>query len=148
MIKSPTVMFQLVGLEMHRQVLRSLGAGFLIGGMVLTAIFPAQATEPVVPTIEVLKHEWHPDTVWERIGKTKFVWKATVRNNSDIRQRVYVYYDLLDAGNVPLARNVANKYIEPHQIVDVVSDSYIVSAELPNVKSGRVTVKIWYAKSH
>ncbi len=133
---------------MRRDVLKSLIARFLIVAAVLGVTDPAPAAKPVVPTIEVLKHEWHPDTVWERIGKTKFVWKATVRNNSDFRQRVYVYYDLLDAENVPLARNVANKYIEPHQIVDVVSDSYIVSVELPNVKSGRVTVKIWHAKSH
>jgi hypothetical protein len=97
-------------------------------------------------TIEILLHEWHPDTVWEKIGKTKFVWKATVRNNSGVRQRVYVYYDLLDAQDVPLARNVANQYIEPHQTVEVISDSYILSADLPNVKSSRATAKIWSPK--
>ena len=95
-----------------------------------------------VSAVEVLSHEWHPDTVWERIGKTKFVWKATVRNNSDIRKKVFVYYDLLDENNVPLARNVANQFIEPHQTVDVASDSYIESVELPRVKSSRATVKI------
>ena len=127
-------------------MLKTLSAGFLIIGIVLIAVFPAEATDPVVSTIEVLKHEWHPDTVWERIGKTKFVWKATVRNNSDVRQRVYVYYDLLNAQNVPLARNVANKYIEPHQTVEVIADSYIISADLPNVKSSRATVKVWSSK--
>ena len=92
--------------------------------------------------VEVLSHEWHPDTVWERIGKTKFVWKVTVRNNSDIRKRVFVYYDLLDENNVPLARNVANKFIEPRQTIDVASDSYIESVELPRVKNSRATVKV------
>jgi hypothetical protein len=133
---------------MRRDVLKSLVARVLMVAAVLGAIDPVPAAEPVVPAIEVLKHEWHPDTVWERIGKTKFVWKATVRNNSDIRQRVYVYCDLLDAGKVPLARNVANRRIGPHQTVEVISDSYIISAELPNVKSSRVTVKIWAGQSH
>ena len=132
-----------IGIAICRHVLRTLVTWLLIPGIVLIAIFSVQAADPAVSTIEVLKHEWHPDTVCEKIGKTKFVWKATVRNNSDIRQRVYVYYDLLDAGNVPLARNVADKYIEPHQTVEVISDSYIISADLPNVKSSRVTVKIW-----
>ena len=117
-----------------------------MSGIILIPISPAQAAGPATSTIEVLKHEWHPDTVWEKIGKTKFVWKATVRNNSDVRQRVYVYYDLLDAQNVPLARNVANKYIEPHQTVEVISDSYIISAELPHVKNSRATTKVWSSK--
>lgn len=94
--------------------------------------------------VQVLSHEWHPDTVWERIGKTKFVWKATVRNNSDIRKRVFVYYDLMDENNVPLARNVANQFIEPHQTIDVASDSYIESVALPKVKSSRATVKVGF----
>jgi len=99
-------------------------------------------SDPNVSAVEVLSHNWHPDTVWERIGKTKFVWEATVRNNSDTRQRVFVYYDLLDANHYPLARNVANKFIEPHQTTDIVSDSYIMSVDLPQVKSSRVTIKI------
>lgn len=102
-----------------------------------TAAFDRDAS-----AIEVMKHAWHPDTVWERIGKTKFVWKATVRNNSDLRKRVYVYYDLLDARGVPLARNVTNQYINPHQTVEVAADSYILSEDLPEVKSSRVTVKV------
>lgn len=94
--------------------------------------------------IEVLKHTWHPDTVWERIGKTKFVWSATVRNNSEIRKRVFVYYDLLDAGGVPLARNVANRFVDAHQTIDVTSDSYIMSVDLPSVKTSRVTVRVGF----
>ncbi len=96
--------------------------------------------------VEVLKHEWHPDAVWERIGKTKFIWTATVRNNSDTRKRVFVYYDLLDERNFPLARNVANQYIEPHQTVDILADSYILSIDLPKVKNSRVTLKVDFFK--
>ncbi|MDC4227268.1 MAG: hypothetical protein MPW15_24240 [Candidatus Manganitrophus sp.] len=57
-------------------------------------------------------------------------------------RRVFVYYDLLSADNIPLASNVANKTIEPLQTVEVVSDSYINSSFLPDVKSSRVTVKL------
>ncbi|HTN42326.1 MAG TPA: hypothetical protein VMN77_00850 [Nitrospiria bacterium] len=114
----------------------------LSAGMALGEGSPPFAFDHDASAIQVLKHEWHPSTVWERIGKTKFVWKATVRNNSEVRKRVYVYYDLLDGGGVPLARNVANKYIEPRQTVDVASDSYIMSVDLPEVKSSRVTVRV------
>jgi hypothetical protein len=95
-------------------------------------------------TIEVLRHEWRPDAVWERIGKTKFIWSATVRNHSEKRQRVFVYYDLLDERGAPLARNVANTFVEPHQTADIASDSYILSGDLPLVKSSRATVKIGF----
>jgi len=116
-----------------------LSTGIALGERTTTFAFDRDAS-----AIEVLKHEWHPSTVWERIGKTKFVWKATVRNNSDLRKRVYVYYDLLDAGGVPLARNVANRYIDAYQTVDVAADSYIMSVDLPNVKSSRVTVRVGF----
>ena len=102
------------------------------------------ALDPSPPVVEILSHEWRPDAVWERIGKTKFIWKATVRNNSDARKRVYVYYDLLDAGGVPVARNVSNRYIEPHQILEIAADSYILSEDLPKVKSSRATAKIGF----
>lgn len=113
----------------------------LVGG-ILGTLETIQASDRDASTIEVLKHEWHPGAVWERIGKTQFFWSATVRNNSDIRKRVYVYYDLLDARDVPLARNVKNQYIDRNQTVDVLSDSYILSDDLPWVKSSRVTVKV------
>src|SRR3989338_5757796 len=102
----------------------------------------AAAGEPSPPVVEVLAHEWHPDVVWERIGKTKFIWRATVRNNSDERKRVYVYYDLLDDGRVPIARNVTNRYVEPHQTVEIEADSYILTEDLPKVKSSRAAAKV------
>jgi len=105
-------------------------------------VTPLAAVEPASPVVEVLSHEWRPDAVWERIGKTKFIWKATVRNNSDAKKRVYVYYDLLDAGGYPLARNVSNRYVEPHQTLEIAADSYILSEDLPKVKSSRATAKI------
>ena len=100
------------------------------------------AVEPSSLAVEVLAHEWRPDAVWERIGKTKFIWKATVRNNSDKRKRVYVYYDLLDSRGVPLARNVTNRYLDPHQTVEITADSYILSEDLPKVRGSRATAKI------
>lgn len=105
---------------------------------------PADSAGKPVPTVEILHHEWRPDEVWERIGKTKFVWSATVRNNSDRRQRVYVYYDLLDARGVPLARNVYNRYVPPHQIMVIAADSYIMTDDLPKVRSSRARVKVGY----
>jgi hypothetical protein len=102
---------------------------------------PPASTGAPLPVIDVLHHEWRPDVVWERIGKTKFIWSATVRNNSDSRQRVFVYYDLLDERGVPLARNVSNRFVEPHQTVEIAADSYILSVDLPHVRSSRATAK-------
>ncbi|MFQ5596560.1 MAG: hypothetical protein ACE5GK_00770 [Nitrospiria bacterium] len=92
--------------------------------------------------IEILDHAWRPDEVWERIGKTKFVWNATVRNNSDIRKRVYLYYDLLDERDVPVARNVTNRYVAAHETLKIIADSYIMTFDLPRVRRSRVTVKV------
>jgi hypothetical protein len=94
--------------------------------------------------IEVVRHEWRPDTVWERIGKTKFVWSATVRNTSAVRQRVFVYYDLLNERGVPLARNVANQFVEAGQTATITSDSYILSADLPRVTGSRAVAKVGF----
>jgi len=105
---------------------------------------PSNEGENVPAGIEVVRHAWRPDAVWERIGKTKFIWSATVRNRSGARKRVFVYYDLLDDLERPLASNVANRTVEPGQTVDVVSDSYINSDLLPKVKSSRVTVKLGF----
>lgn len=124
-----------------------MNRGFILPLFVLAMSFlggaaPLAAVEPSPPVVEVLTHEWRPDVVWERIGKTKFIWKAVVRNNSDAKKRVYVYYDLLDAGGFPLARNVSNRYIEPHQTLEVAADSYIMTDDLPRVRSSRATAKI------
>lgn len=114
----------------------------LIAAAILSAPVRAAAFDRDASQIVVVKHEWHPDEVWEKIGKTKFIWQATVRNDSDLRKRVYVYYDLLDGNGVPVARNVTNEYIDPHQTVDVKANSYILSEDLPKVRSSRVTVKV------
>ena len=104
----------------------------------------AADTEPLHPVVEVLAHEWHPDVVWERIGKTKFIWRATVRNNANERKRVYVYYALLDSTGFPIAQNVTNRYIEPHETADIRADSYIPTEDLPKVTSSRATAKIGF----
>lgn len=116
--------------------------GILIAAVWIAVTAPLAAAPPGPTEVEVLEHHWRPDAVWEKIGKTKFIWSATVRNHSNVRKRVFVYYDLLSADNIPLASNVANKTIEPLQTVEVVSDSYINSSFLPDVKSSRVTVKL------
>ena len=113
-----------------------------VGGFMLVYPESATALDRDASTIEVLDHAWKVGEVWERIGKTQFLWNATVQNHSDQRKRVYVYYDLLDDNHVPVARNVTNKYVEPHETVKIVADSYIMTFDLPRVKGSRVTVKV------
>jgi hypothetical protein len=94
--------------------------------------------------LDILRHEWHPKTVWERIGKTQFIWKATVINRSDMQKRVFVYYSLLDDHHRPLSRNVADKVINAHQTVEIVGDSYINTAFLPRVKNSDATLRVGF----
>lgn len=102
----------------------------------------AASRDPV--GIEIVEHGWHPDEEWSYIGKTKYIWRVTVRNNSDVRKRVFAYYYLLDADDVPLARNVANKYVGPHQTVEILANSYIMTPKLPRVERSRVTLKVGF----
>jgi hypothetical protein len=124
--------------------LPALLAGSLTAAPSLITLHFAAAADPGPPPVEILHHEWRPGAVWERIGKTKFLWSATVRNNSDTRQRVYVYYDLLDEHGVPLARNVFNRFVLPHQTLEIAADSYILSVDLPKVRSSRARIKLGY----
>lgn len=121
---------------------RGLSSCLLTAAVSIAAIAPVMGASPEPIDVEVLEHHWRPDAVWEKIGKTKYIWSATLRNHSDAKKRVFVYIDLLSADNVPLARNVANRTIEPLQTVEIVSDSYINSNFLPDVKSSRVRVKL------
>jgi len=92
----------------------------------------------------VLHHEWSPDAEWTDIGKTKYFWKVTLKNHSDIRKRVFAYYYLLDKEDVSLARNVANRYVGPKQTLEIVADSYIMIPYLPEVKRSRVKIKVGF----
>lgn len=105
---------------------------------------PLNGASPPPADVEVVEHHWRPDVVWEKIGKTKFIWSATVRNHSNARRRVFVYYDLLSEDNVPLASNVANKTLAPLETAEIASDSYINNTFLPQVKSSRATVKLGF----
>lgn len=122
--------------------------GWLIAISLLTGAlapaYPSDEAGSAPQGIEVVRHAWRPDAVWERIGKTKFFWSATLRNRSGVRKRVFVYYDLLDDQGRPLASNVANRTLDPDQTAEVGSDSYINSDLLPKVKSSRVTVKFGF----
>ncbi len=124
------------------QIWSVLAVAVVVGA--LSRLPAMAAADQERPIVEVLSHQWRPDVVWERIGKTKFIWSATVRNNSDKRQRVFVYYDLLDDHGVPLARNVFNRFVEPHQTVEIAADSYILSVDLPQVRSSRATAKLGF----
>jgi len=96
------------------------------------------------PLVEMVEHGWKPDEVWDKIARTQYLWHVTVRNNSEVRKRVYAYYYLLDEENVPLARNVANRFIGPHQTEKITASSYIMTLDLPRVTSSRVKIKVGF----
>ncbi|MFQ5589069.1 MAG: hypothetical protein ACE5F7_09540 [Nitrospiria bacterium] len=104
----------------------------------------AQGVDRDASMIAVVKHEYHIDETWEKIGKTKYIWKVTFENHSDVRKRVYAYYYLLDADGVPLARNVANRYVGPRQTAEIVANSYIMTHKVPEIANSRVRLKVGF----
>ncbi len=94
--------------------------------------------------IEILRHEYHIDETWEKIGKTKYIWKVTFENHSDVRKRVYAYYSLLDPNGVPLARNVANRFVGPHETAEITANSYIMTLKVPEIANSRVQLKVGF----
>jgi len=104
----------------------------------------AEAGNRDASMIEVLEHGYRIDETWEKIGKTKYYWKVTFQNHSDKRKRVFAYYYLLDAEGVPLARNVANRYVGPHETVEMIADSYIMTYKVPQVIDSRVKLKVGF----
>lgn len=94
--------------------------------------------------IEVLEHGYRIDETWEKIGKTKYFWKVSFQNHSDKRKRVFAYYYLLDAKGVPLARNVSNRYVGPHQKAEIIADSYIMTHKVSEVVDSRIKLKVGF----
>ncbi len=119
--------------------------GATIGSLVYLP-FPsvAMAVDRDASMVEVVSHEWYIDETWDKIGKTKYVWKVTLQNHSDVRKRVYAYYYLLDANDVPLARNVANRFVGPHQTEELVANSYIMTYKVPHVTRSRISLKVGF----
>lgn len=95
-----------------------------------------------LPEVEVLSHEWRLDVVWGKIRKTKYIWTATVRNNSDERKKVFLYLSLVNKDDIPVARNMASQLIGPHQTVEVTSDSYIENLVLPKITNSRIKIRV------
>lgn len=102
---------------------------------------PAQNQPPEKASVEVLEHSWNLDEDWPKIRKTKYSWRVLVRNNTPQRQRVWLYYSLLDETGHPLARNATNRRMAPNQILEIQSDSYIDTTLKSQVESSRVVIK-------
>ncbi len=104
----------------------------------------AEAADRDVSKVEIIKHEYHLDEDWDKVGKTKYIWKVTIRNHSNVRKRVFAYVYLLDEEDVPLARNVANRMIDAHQTTEIVADSYIMTHKVPHVVRSRIKLKVGF----
>ncbi len=91
--------------------------------------------------IEVLEHSWEITEKWEKIHKTRYAWKATIRSHAQEQQKVQVYYYLLDQGGRPVAMNTMKKIIQPDETLQVIGDSYVDNDRLPFIKKSQVKVK-------
>jgi hypothetical protein len=107
--------------------------------LALPSYLGAQEERPV--DIEIIGHSWKLEEEWPKIGKTKYSWRATVRNTTDDARKVSVYYHLVDESEFPLARNTASRMVPPHQTVEIISDSYVENGIIERITKGVATVK-------
>lgn len=107
----------------------------------LNGPLPAQTRLVETVAVEILEHSWNLDEDWPKIRKTKYNWRALVRNNTPKHQRVWLYYSLLDETGIPLARNATNQRMGPNQTLEIKSDSYIDTTLKFQVDSSRAVVE-------
>ncbi len=124
-----------------------LGAGIAALAVVVTGVVRAFAGEPppaAPPAVEVLEQSWNTTEVWSTIQKTKYIWRARLRNHTDQALRVSVYFVLADRDGIPLDRNTTTEVIAAGATVEVTSDSYLDNQLVARSHAGQVSVK-WKA---
>jgi len=105
---------------------------------------PASLAEPLAgksQPVELLDHSWQLEEEWTKTRKTRYSWRARVRNHSDVAQKVSVYYYLLDENGSTVARNTMSRIVPPLQTLEINSDSYVGSSIVSLIKAGRAVVK-------
>jgi hypothetical protein len=100
---------------------------------------PSLSQDP--EAVELLEHSWKLEEEWPKIRKTKYSWRAKVKNNTAHRQKVSVYYTLLTEAGAPLARNTASRVIAPRQTLEITSDSYVENRVIPHIAASRAVIK-------
>lgn len=108
-------------------------------GILLLAAAPvwAQTARKNPPDVVVVSHSFKLEEEWPKIGKTKYSWKATVENRTEVPQRVSIYYNLLDGDDYPLAKNTAARVIGPHEAAEIASDSYVENGIIDKIAKSR-----------
>ncbi|MEE9232850.1 MAG: hypothetical protein V3U07_05305 [Nitrospirales bacterium] len=92
-------------------------------------------------SVELIGHSWQLEEEWPKIHKTKYSWRAKVRNNTSHQRKVSVYYTLLNEAGAPLARNTTSQVIAPHQTLEITSDSYVENRIIPYITTSRAVIK-------
>ena len=93
------------------------------------------------PPVELLDHSWRFEEALPKVLRTTYSWRAKVRNNSDVHQKVSVYYHLMDENGFSFARNMMSRIVPPHQTVEITSDSYVGNSIVPVIKNSRAVIK-------
>lgn len=91
--------------------------------------------------VVVLEHSWKIEEEWERIKKTKYSWRATVKNNSNTRQKVSLYFIVTDSAGLPLDRNTTSGTVPPGETIELRSDSYLDNNLVDLAVGSRITLE-------
>jgi uncharacterized protein with NRDE domain len=122
--------------------MRSAAVSIVVGLLLIDpAAVSAQPARKNPPDVVVLSHSWKLEEEWPNIRKTKYSWRATVENRTDVSQEVSIYHLLLDENDYPLARNAASRVIGPHETAEITSDSYVENGIIGQIKKSRADLK-------
>ena len=121
--------------------MRLLLALFLLLIIPIGQPLPAQPLPEEQLPVVLLEHSWQLEEEWTKIRKTKYSWRAKVKNNTSNRQKVSVCYTLVNEAGAPLARNMMSREVAPHQMLEITSDSYVVNWIIPHITASRAVIK-------
>lgn len=112
----------------------------------LLAAFAASPTaraadpEPEGP-IKVLQHSWNALETNEALGKTRYLWTATVRNDAEDARKVCIDYALVNQDMRVVTRHEACNVTAAGHEIELGGQAYIDSDLLPTIVGGRAKLK-------
>ncbi|HSG06107.1 MAG TPA: cupin domain-containing protein [Nitrospiria bacterium] len=118
-----------------------------VGLGIFTPPYAGKDSVPVVlleedsPAVEVVEHSWKIEEEWERIKKTKYSWRAIVKNNSEKRQKVSLFFVVTDSKGLPLDRNTTSETLLSGETREIHSDSYLDNNLVEAAVGSRITLE-------
>lgn len=106
-------------------------------------VFPAAilAEPSSTSPIRIVKHSWNPLERFDQLGKTRYIWSATIRNEAGQSRKVCLEYLLLEGASQTVARHEACQVVGAEAEIDVGGQAFLDSQKLVLVDTVRAVIK-------